>query len=286
MCSRMGAEARERTADLSEMQITVLEPGTTEGEKVSGKLKRVCLHCGTEFEAYPSVLNRPERGKFCSRACAGKYRSEHYVGVNNPTTGKPSPFKGCKRDPATGAKISAAKKGIPKSKEHREKLAAALRGKELPESTKKKISEAMKGRTRSPDYCKHISEAKKGVPRPDMAGENNPVWNGGSSFEPYCPKFTLGFRERVRAFFGYQCVECGAPQNGKRLHVHHVNFRKDACCSDEVIPLFVPLCHSCHGNTQKDRPYWEQHFTEMINQYYGGKCYLTKEEMKAYREAR
>lgn len=54
---------------------------------------------------------------------------------------------------------------------------------------------------------------------------------------------------------------------------------------EEVIPLFVPLCHSCHGKTQKNRPYWIMHFTNITNQYYGGKCYFTKEEMVAYREA-
>jgi hypothetical protein len=213
------------------------------------------------------------------------YRSEHYVGENHWMTGKPSLLKGCKKDPAIGAKISAAKKGVPKSKEHREKLAAALIGKTLSKSTKIKISNALKGRIRSPDHCKHISEVKTGVSRSDMIGGNNPNWKGGTSFEPYCPKFNREFKERVRAFFGYRCAECGMPQNGKSLDVHHVNFDKDTCCNDSI-PTFIPLCQSCHGKTQKNRLYWERHFTELITSKYDGKCYLTKEEFAMYRESR
>ena len=108
-------------------------------------------------------------------------------------------------------------------------------------------------------------------------GDKNPVWNGGSSFLPYCEKFNPEFKERVRAFFNYQCTECGTPQNGYKLHIHHVNFNKESCC-DSTIPIFVSLCRSCHGKTQRNRHYWERHFTEMINGYYGGKCYFTKEE--------
>ena len=48
-----------------------------------------------------------------------------------------------------------------------------------------------------------------------------------------------------------------------------------------IHPLFVSLCQSCHAKTNKNREYWEQHFTEMINEYYGGRCYFLKEEMTA-----
>jgi|WetSurMetagenome_2_1015567.scaffolds.fasta_scaffold96891_2 hypothetical protein len=113
-----------------------------------------------------------------------------------------------------------------------------------------------------------------------MVGEKSPGWKGGHSYEPYCIKFNNEFKERVRAFFGYQCVECGIPQNGYKLHVHHVNFKKNSCCDETTPRLFVPLCLECHLHTNGKRLYWEQHFTDMINQYYEGKCYLTKEEME------
>jgi len=40
---------------------------------------------------------------------------------------------------------------------------------------------------------------------------------------------------------------------------------------------------SCHAKTNHNREHWEQYFADMINSDYGGKCYLTKEEMKEVR---
>ena len=166
------------------------------------------------------------------------------------------------------------------------------------EETRKKVSESLKRVVRTPDHCKHISESKKGERHPlfgkhipddtrrkmseshkgKFAGEKSWFWKGGLSFEPYCIKFNNEFRERVRAFFGYRCVECGVLQSVKKLSVHHVNFRKDSCCSPDAPRLFVPLCKSCHSKTNHRREYWEHHFTEMITEKYDGKCY----EMKMY----
>lgn len=206
-------------------------------------------------------------------------------------------------------------KGIPRTDEEKKKISEGHKGKHPSEETRKKLSAVLRerlsdpknhpmygvrgeespnfGRVVSPETRKKISLSnigkKRDVPKETQErlvlirrelslGENNPQWKGGISFEPYCPKFNNEFKERVRAFFGYYCIECGSMQNGTKLHVHHINFNKKACC-DSSIPLFVPLCHSCHGKTQKNRPYWVQHFTDLINQYYGGKCYLSKDEM-------
>lgn len=157
----------------------------------------------------------------------------------------------------------------PKSEEHKRKIGEAHKGKPKSEETKQKLRIANTGKTMSPESRKKISDAQ--------IGEKSPHWKGGISFEPYCVKFNKQFKERVRAFFGYKCVECEAPQNGIKLHVHHVNFNKNTCC-DDSIPLFVPLCRSCHSKTGFNREYWQRHFTDIINTYYGGKCYLTQEE--------
>jgi len=112
--------------------------------------------------------------------------------------------------------------------------------------------------------------------------ENNPNWNGGTSFEPYCFKFNPEFKNRVRAFFGYSCVMCGKPQieNGKRaLAVHHVHHNKTACCDDSV-KEFVVLCDVCHGKSNSGKFDYQNYFHEIIHTKYGGKCYYTKEEMK------
>ena len=163
--------------------------------------------------------------------------------------------------------------------ETRRKMSEAHKGKTHSEETRRKMSEARKGKTLSEETRRKQSDSQKGEKNCmyGKRGERSPRWKGGISFEPYCPKFNREFKERVRSFFGYRCAECGAPQNGKKLAVHHVNFNKMSCC-DGTPPLFVPLCPSCHGHTQKDRDYWEEHFTRMINEYHGGACYFPKEE--------
>jgi len=163
--------------------------------------------------------------------------------------------KGLKRPPGTGAKISAKTKGKKRSEETRRKISEWQIGRKLPEKTRKKMSDSRKG-------CK------------------NPAWKGGISFEPYCPKFNEEFRERVRKFFDYTCMGCGIKQDqtNEKLHIHHVNFKKDACCNVETIPLFVPLCRSCHTKTNNARDKYEEQYTKLINEEYEGKCYIEKGE--------
>ena len=187
--------------------------------------------------------------------------------------------KGKKKSPETCRKISESKKGkkYPNCRRDVSGEKNPNFGKPRPLEVRLKISEArkkLKGKIKfSPEARLHIGQAK--------TGENNPSWKGGISFEPYCVKFNREFKERVRAFFEYQCVECGTYQKKPKLAVHHVTFNKKACC-DNSIPLFVPLCKSCHSKTQFNRPFWEYWFTEMVNHLYSGKCYFSKEEMIAY----
>lgn len=194
--------------------------------------------------------------------------------------------------------------GTHHTKETINKMVASHTGKIHSDESRKKISDALKGNKNGLGYH-HSEEARKkigdsergekhhlfGKHQPKTVriklheshiGDKNYNWRGGISFEPYCIKFNNEFRERVRSFFRYCCVECGASQTKKALSVHHVNFNKKTCC-DSSTPLFVALCHSCHSKTNNNRLFWEIWFTEMINYHYGGKCYFTKEEMAVIR---
>lgn len=109
-------------------------------------------------------------------------------------------------------------------------------------------------------------------------------WYGAVTYinprKKYCEKWTPEFKERVRAFFGHCCVECGTPQGKKKLHVHHVWYNKESCC-DDTPRTFVALCHSCHSKTQPligNTEYWSKHFQEIIDTYYGGECYLPRKD--------
>jgi DNA-binding CsgD family transcriptional regulator len=103
-------------------------------------------------------------------------------------------------------------------------------------------------------------------------GSGNPSWNGGVSFEPYCPKFNENVREEVRNKYNRCCIICGKNEkenivrkSGKftKLHVHHIDYNKLQGCEGHVWKL-APLCNSCHGKTNHNKKLWETKISEMI----------------------
>ena len=167
--------------------------------------------------------------------------------------------------PETRLKISNSKKNPSQETLRKMSIASSNPSKE----TRERMSKAQKGSVATPETRKILSDMRK--------GEKHYNWKGGISFEPYCPDFNPAFKERCREFFDRVCVECGKTEaeNGRKLDTHHVSYDKMVCCNGKK-PLFVALCKSCHQRIKKNLPQWEQHFTEMINEKYGGKCYLPK----------
>ena len=148
-------------------------------------------------------------------------------------------------------------RGGARSPEHRAKIAAALTGIK-----------------RSPETCMKVSLSCR--------GEKHPMWRGGISFEPYCPKFNKDLRIRIRGFFDYRCVACGktTEENARALSCHHVEYNKQACCDGEPVH-FAALCAKHHNKTGADRERWEAMLHRIIDEVYGGRSYFTKEEWKA-----
>lgn len=189
--------------------------------------------------------------------------------------------------------LSKSHLGLHHTEKTRRKMSELRKGKKHSEEWNKKNSESNKGRKFTEEHRKHLSESKKGKPKPKPTEEtckkmsesqkqlckehperyrlqNNPMWKGGISFEPYCPKFNNEFKERVRKFFNYTCQICNKFGN----NIHHVNYDKMVCCND-VKPLFINLCRSCHQKTNHNRECWEEFFTNKIILEYDGKCYLS-----------
>lgn len=110
----------------------------------------------------------------------------------------------------------------------------------------------------------------------DGKGENASNWQGGISFEPYCPKFNESFKESIRNKFDRKCFICGITEKemqedqrrrGKRifkLSVHHVNYNKDCLCDDSDCE-FVPLCLHHHVKTNNNHEYWESMIMQKLN---------------------
>lgn len=146
-------------------------------------------------------------------------------------------------------------------------------------------------------------------------------WYGSVAYllgQIYCILFNAEFKERCRAYWGYRSVlppyktQSENICRGKpyRLTVHHVYYQPKACCEwDEdlegyyaMINLgterkpnmvrhnikgdpnkFVVLTHSENIKANSNKLEWIKKFEDMIEEQ-GGKCYLTKEEMKEYKK--
>lgn len=122
------------------------------------------------------------------------------------------------------------------------------------EETKRKMSESHKGRKKEPfteEYKRNISRAKSGA-KISSFGLNHWNWKGGSSFEPYCPKFDFRKREEIRNKYDRICVVSGisALQNGERLSVDHLDENKMQGCNGVKWKL-VPLTKSIHSKMNK-----------------------------------
>ena len=223
-------------------------------------------------------LDNNNRGENHSKPMLGKYHTEAAKqrmsktksGENNPMFGR------------TGE--DAPMYGIHHTKEVKQELSIINSGENNP----------MFGKTgeNCPSYGRHPSDEtrqKISDNHWDNSGENHPFygktgdkasnWQDGISFEPYCIKFNKEFKDRVRHYFNGCCYVCGIGQSelGRKLDVHHVNYDKMVCCND-VKPLFVSLCQSCHSKTLKDREYWEEFFTVSLEYLTQGECFLPKEE--------
>lgn len=168
-------------------------------------------------------------------------------------------------------------RGRKRSEENKRKLSDAFKGRKFTPEWREKISETRKrngtakgknnpmygvpspmaGKHQSDEARKKISEAHKGKKNP-MYGKTRdlcPTWKGGKSFEPYCPKFNQSKKEEVRNRFNRTCFICGENENGRKLHVHHVDYNKLQGCKGKQWAL-LPLCLSCHTKTSNSRHYY------------------------------
>jgi len=108
------------------------------------------------------------------------------------------------------------------------------------------------GKTHSEEYRKWRSDFQ--------LGENNPNWNGGSSYEKYPPEFNPILKRKIRKRDGQKCAVCG--KRGR--HVHHIDYDKYNCDESNLITL----CGLCHGKTNSNREYWASFLSRVIRLKY------------------
>jgi len=204
-------------------------------------------------ESHKGQIVSEEAKRKISEALKGRvFSEEHKKNLGLANIGK-HPNLNYKHTEEAKRKISEAKKGC----------VGYWEGKHLPEEARRKIGEANRKRKGkqtpwnkgitgyktkpcSEEQRKILSDIHIGM----HAGDKNPNWNGGTSFDPYCSKFNDKLRARIRDRDNHTCQLCGTKENGRRLSVHHVHYDKPNCNPD-----LVALCTGCNGrvNVNRDR---------------------------------
>jgi hypothetical protein len=210
------------------------------------KVERICKTCGKIFMAFPSEIKKGG-SKYCSRFCSNIAQSKRYSEKRVERV-----CKWCGKN----FQVNPSKAGIETTINGRKTIHGQYCSKK----------------------CRWADVGRK------LSGSNCHLWNGGSSFEPYCPMFNNEFRNRVLAFWGNKCLLCGKTmeENGKNMDVHHVNYDKMVCC-DGVQPIMATLCRSCHSKTNHDRERWESFLEDKIIKDFKGKSFYTIEEYREFK---
>lgn len=93
------------------------------------------------------------------------------------------------------------------------------------------------------------------------SGSNNPNWNGGSSFEPYCEVWKdQEYKQDIRERDGNCCLNpyCNS-KNPNDLTIHHINYDKKDCHPKNLITV----CRSCNSKANVNRK-WHKAWYQAI----------------------
>lgn len=238
-----------------------------------GLAKRVCEVCGAGFEVFQATV-RVGRGRFCGRACSDKMHGKEMQGENHPSwktrmtfaceqCGKlfqVAPWKAIHRQ-SRGRFCTSECSDIWRSENQRGENSPHWRGGLLPrqcevcgEGFSARADRVKRGHGR---FC---SQACSGKWKETLTGENSPTWRGGISYEPYTPEFNRRLKRAIRERDNHQCQICGAPENGRTHHVHHIDYDKAHSEPENLITL----CISCHPRTNGNRAHWQAELQSMM----------------------
>ena len=110
-------------------------------------------------------------------------------------------------------------------------------------------------------FCSRICMGK------DWTLENNPNWQGGTSFEPYGLAWTKELREAIRKRDNYTCQKCGMTEiehrirYGRILTVHHIDYNKQNCKENNL----TTACVKCNTSSNSNRDYWFAYFRYILD---------------------
>ncbi|HUV46148.1 MAG TPA: NUMOD3 domain-containing DNA-binding protein [Dehalococcoidia bacterium] len=170
-------------------------------------------------------------------------------------------FSGRKHTDETKQKMSLSAKGRGLTTEQRQKLSIALTGRCLSWEHRQKVALAMQG-NQNRMGIPHSEEIKRTMSM-ERLGAGNGNWRGGASFLPYPIEFNNQLKNQIRLRDNYQCQKCGVPEVEciRKLSIHHIDYEKANCLSDNLISL----CLKCSSEVNGNREYWQPFFNEKLN---------------------
>lgn len=108
---------------------------------------------------------------------------------------------------------------------------------------------------------------RKGVKRENhslrMTGNGNPNWQGGISFEEYCPVWKdKEYKKSILERDENKCLNPLCYKTSKKLCIHHINYDKKNCSPNNLITT----CFSCNARANFNRDFWQEHYNEIMIQ--------------------
>lgn len=217
-----------------------------------------------------SLKGRP--GTFLNRSHSDSTKEK----LSRIFSGSGNPMYGRTHASDTKEKIRQAHIGKTHTSETKELIRLAHIGKTLTPEQCKKISLSKLGKKRKPfsaEWRKKISNHRKGKPSGskgykwtpeqleavDRSLDKNGRWRGGVSFEEYPAEFDQELKNKVRIRDRHQCRNPLCWGKDSMLHVHHIDYNKQNCCSENL----VTICRSCNSRANKEREKWKRMYQNL-----------------------
>jgi len=138
--------------------------------------------------------------------------------------------------------------GKKRSLKDRQAMSNSRIGMKFTNEHRQNLSKAGTGKHFSEEHRQNIGKALIGI----LAGEKNPNWQGGISFEPYSVDWTETLKRSIRERDHYICQLCSNYGNT----VHHIDYDKKNCNPTNLITL----CVGCNTKVNFDREHWIKYF--------------------------
>jgi hypothetical protein len=114
-------------------------------------------------------------------------------------------------------------------------------------------------------YCKACGKklqrnSKSNVHISCYQNEFTPLWKGGISREPYGMEWNRKLKRRIISRDKNNCQNTKYWGNPKRISIHHIDYCKTNCNTNNLITL----CTSCNSRANINRNYWKKLYTNIL----------------------